>query len=248
MKFNILTLFPNMYKPLEESIIKRAREKKLIDINIINIRDFSHNKHNHVDDTPFGGGPGMIIKADVLKRSLDYAKENFGKNTYVVYLSPKGVILNNEKVVELSKKTNITLIAGHYEGVDERFIQKYVDEEISIGDYVLSGGEIPSMVLVDTISRKIDGVLFECSLDIESFEDNLLENEQYTKPRSFEGLEVPEILLSGNHEEIKKFKRQNSLKVTFLRRKDLIKKAINEKTLTKEDLKFLEKLKENNEK
>lgn len=242
MKFNILTLFPNMYKALDESIIKRAKEKNIININIINIRDFSNNKHNKVDDTPFGGGPGMLLKADVLERTLSYVKKNFGQETYVIYLSPKGKKYNNDMATMLSKKKNITLIAGHYEGIDQRFIEKYVDEEISIGDYILSGGEIPSMVLVDSISRKIEGTLTKESLDDESFENYLLEYPQYTKPRNFKGMKVPDILLSGNHEEIKKFKRKLSLKETFLKRKDLIKIAKEEGKLTKEDLEYLKKL------
>lgn len=242
MKFNILTLFPNMYKALDESIIKRAKEKNIININIINIRDFSNNKHNKVDDTPFGGGPGMLLKADVLERTLSYVKKNFGQETYVIYLSPKGKKYNNDMATMLSKKKNITLIAGHYEGIDQRFIEKYVDEEISIGDYILSGGEIPSMVLVDSISRKIEGTLTKESLDDESFENYLLEYPQYTKPRNFKGMKVPDILLSGNHEEIKKFKRKLSLKETFLKRKDLIKIAEEEGKLTKEDLEYLKKL------
>ena len=242
MKFNILTLFPNMYEALNESIIKRAQEKNIININIINIRNFSNNKHNKVDDTPFGGGPGMLLKADVLERALSYVKKNFGKETYVIYLSPKGKKYNNDMATMLSKKKNITLIAGHYEGIDQRFIEKYVDEEISIGDYILSGGEIPSMVLVDSISRKIEGTLTKESLDDESFENYLLEYPQYTKPRNFKGMKVPDILLSGNHEEIKKFKRKLSLKETFLKRKDLIKIAEEEGKLTKEDLEYLKKL------
>lgn len=242
MKFNILTLFPNMYEALNESIIKRAKEKNIININIINIRDFSNNKYNKVDDTPFGGGPGMLLKADVLERTLSYVKKNFGQETYVIYLSPKGKKYNNDMATMLSKKKNITLIAGHYEGIDQRFIEKYVDEEISIGDYILSGGEIPSMVLVDSISRKIEGTLTKESLDDESFENYLLEYPQYTKPRNFKGMKVPDILLSGNHEEIKKFKRKLSLKETFLKRKDLIKIAEEEGKLTKEDLEYLKKL------
>lgn len=242
MKFNILTLFPNMYKAIDESIIKRAKEKNIININIINIRDFSNNKHNKVDDTPFGGGPGMLLKADVLDRALSYVKEKYGKETYVIYLSPKGKKYNNDMATMLSKNKNITLIAGHYEGIDQRFIEKYVDEEISIGDYILSGGEIPSMVLVDSISRKIEGTLTKESLDDESFENYLLEYPQYTKPRNFKGMKVPDILLSGNHEEIKKFKRKLSLKETFLKRKDLIKIAEEEGKLTKEDLEYLKKL------
>ena len=239
MKYNILTLFPEMFTALNESILKRAKEEGLIDINILNIRDFSHNKHNHVDDTPYGGGAGMVIKPDVLKRTLD----NVEKDTHVIYLSPKGKMFNNEMAKELSKKENITFIAGHYEGIDERFIQKYVDEEISIGDYVLSGGEIPCMVLIDAISRHINGVISDKSLEEESFENGFLEYSQYTKPEIFEDMKVPEVLLSGHHKKIEEFRRKESIKITFERRKDLLEKAIKENKLTKEDLEYIEKLK-----
>ena len=238
MKYNILTLFPEMFTALNESILKRAKEEGLININIVNIRDFSQNKHNHVDDTPYGGGAGMVIKPDVLKRTLD----SIEKDTYVIYLSPKGETFNNKMAKELSKKENITFIAGHYEGIDERFIQKYVDEEISIGDYVLSGGEIPCMVLVDAISRNINGVISDKSLEEESFENGLLEYSQYTKPEVFEDMRVPEILLSGNHQNINKYRRQESIKITFERRKDLLEKAIKENKLTKEDLEYIKYL------
>lgn len=238
MKYNILTLFPEMFTALNESILKRAKEEGIININIVNIRDFSQNKHNHVDDTPYGGGAGMVIKPDVLKRTLD----SIEKDTYVIYLSPKGKTFNNKMAKELSKKENITFIAGHYEGIDERFIQKYVDEEISIGDYVLSGGEIPCMVLVDAISRNINGVISDKSLEEESFENGLLEYSQYTKPEVFEDMKVPEILLSGNHQNINKYRRQESIKITFERRKDLLEKAIKENKLTKEDLEYIKYL------
>lgn len=249
MKFNILTLFPEMYKPLEESIIKRAREKSLIEIELINIRDFSENKHNKVDDTPYGGGSGMVIKADVLKRALNsvFKKEEEKQKPKVIYLSPKGKVLNQEKVKKLSKEESLILIAGHYEGIDQRFIDKYVDEEISIGDYILTGGELPSMILVDSISRMVNGVLSEGSLENETFENYLLEYPQYTRPLVFEDLEVPNVLVSGNHKEIEKFRRKAALKETYIKRKDLIKKAKRNNLLTKEDEKYLEKLNEEKE-
>lgn len=249
MKFNILTLFPEMYKPLEESIIKRAREKSLIEIELINIRDFSENKHNKVDDTPYGGGPGMVMKADVLKRALDRVlkKETKKQKLKVIYLSPKGKILNQEKVKKLSKEESLILIAGHYEGIDQRFIDKYVDEEISIGDYILTGGELPSMILVDSISRMVKGVLSEGSLENETFENYLLEYPQYTRPLVFEDVEVPNVLVSGNHKEIEKFRRKAALKETYIKRKDLIKKAKTNNLLTKDDEKYLEELKKEKE-
>lgn len=249
MKFNILTLFPEMYKPLEESIIKRAREKSLIEIELINIRDFSENKHNKVDDTPYGGGSGMVIKADVLKRALDSAfkKEAKKQKPKVIYLSPKGKVLNQAKVKKLSNEESLILIAGHYEGIDQRFIDKYVDEEISIGDYILTGGELPSMILVDSISRIVKGVLSEGSLKNETFENYLLEYPQYTRPLVFEDIEVPNVLVSGNHKEIEKFRRKAALKETYIKRKELIKKAKTNNLLTKEDEKYLEKLNEEKE-
>lgn len=249
MKFNILTLFPEMYKPLEESIIKRAREKSLIEIELINIRDFSENKHNKVDDTPYGGGSGMVIKADVLKRALDSAfkKEAKKQKPKVIYLSPKGKVLNQAKVKKLSNEESLILIAGHYEGIDQRFIDKYVDEEISIGDYILTGGELPSMILVDSISRMVKGVLSEGSLKNETFENYLLEYPQYTRPLVFEDIEVPNVLVSGNHKEIEKFRRKAALKETYIKRKELIKKAKTNNLLTKEDEKYLEKLNEEKE-
>ena len=249
MKFNILTLFPEMYKPLEESIIKIAREKSLIEIELINIRDFSENKHNKVDDTPYGGGSGMVMKADVLKRALDSVLEKKTKKqkTKVIYLSPKGKILNQEKVKKLSKEKSLILIAGHYEGIDQRFIDKYVDEEISIGDYILTGGELPSMILVDSISRMVKGVLSEGSLENETFENYLLEYPQYTRPLVFENVEVPNVLVSGNHKEIEKFRRKAALKETYIKRKDLIKKAKTNNLLTKDDEKYLEELKKEKE-
>lgn len=249
MKFNILTLFPEMYKPLEESIIKRAREKSLIEIELINIRDFSENKHNKVDDTPYGGGSGMVMKADVLKRALDSVlkKESEKQKTKVIYLSPKGKVLNQEKVKKLSEEESLILIAGHYEGIDQRFIDKYVDEEISIGDYILTGGELPSMILVDSISRMVKGVLSEGSLENETFENYLLEYPQYTRPLVFEDIEVPDVLVSGNHKEIEKFRRKAALKETYIKRKDLIKKAKTNNLLTKDDEKYLEELKKEKE-
>lgn len=240
MKFNILTIFPNMYAPIEESILKRATKKGKISINLIDIRKYSENKHNHVDDTPYGGGAGMVMRADVLKRALESI--NGYKDKHVIYLSPKGNVLNQEKVKKLSKLKDIILIAGHYEGIDQRFIDLYVDEEISIGDYVLTGGELPSMVLVDSIARHVEGVISKESLEDESFENYLLEYPQYTKPNIFEGISVPDVLVSGNHQNIEKYRREKSLEETYNKRKDLIEKATKQNKLTKEDIKYLEKL------
>ena len=193
MKFDVLTLFPEMFQILNQSIIGRAKEKNLIEINLINIRDFSKDKHKKVDDTPYGGGAGMVMKADVV---YDAFKSIDSKNAKVIYMSPQGKKLNQSKVVELSNEEHLILLCGHYEGIDQRVIDKIVDEEISIGDYVLTGGELPAMVLIDSVSRYTHGVITEESVEEESFSNGMLEYPQYTRPEVFEGIKVPEILLS----------------------------------------------------
>ena len=193
MKFDVLTLFPEMFKPLEDSIIGRAKEKEIIDINLINIRDFSKDKHNKVDDTPYGGGAGMVLMPDVV---YDAYKSIENENAKVVYLTPQGKTLNQKKVEELSKEEHLVLLCGHYEGIDQRVIDKINPEEISIGDYVLTGGEIPAMVLIDSVCRYVEGVLNKDSIEEESFSNGLLEYPQYTRPEVFEGKKVPEVLLS----------------------------------------------------
>lgn len=240
MNFNILTIFPEMFNILNTSIIGRAKEKGIIKTNFVNIRDFAEDKHKRVDFPPTGGGSGMLMKADVLKKALESLPEN--KRGKVVYLSPKGTVFTDKKALELSKNNNITFICGHYEGIDERFIKKYVDEEISIGDYCLTGGEIPAMVVIDAISRKIKGVLNEESLKEESHSKYLLEYSQYTLPRDFEGMEIPEILFSGNHEEIRKYRLKDSIKTTIQKRPDLIQKGIKENAFTKEELEIIEEI------
>ena len=235
MKFDILTLFPEMFEPIKQSIIGRATEKNIIDINLVNIRDFSKDKHKKVDDTPYGGGAGMLIQPDVVYDCYNSVKS---ENAKVVYLSPQGKTLNQAKVEELAKEEHLILLCGHYEGIDQRVIDKIVDEEISIGDYVLTGGELPAMVLIDSVSRYIDGVLAKDSTDDESFSNGLLEYPQYTRPEIFEGIEVPEVLKSGHHKNIDKWRREQSLKITFEKRPDLLEKAI----LTEEDKKILENL------
>ncbi len=220
MKFDILTLFPEMFKPLEESIIGRAKENDKIEINLTNIRDFSKDKHKHVDDTPYGGGAGMVMRADVV---YDAYKSVEDKNAKVIYLTPQGKALNQAKVEELAKEQHLILLCGHYEGIDQRVIEKINPEEISIGDYVLTGGELPAMILVDSISRYVDGVLNKESIEEESFSNGLLEYPQYTRPEVFEGISVPEVLLSGNHQNIAKWRKEKSLEITKNKRPDLIK-------------------------
>ena len=219
MKFNVLTLFPEMFSSLNESIIGRSKEKGLIDINLINIRDFSKNKHKKVDDTPYGGGAGMVMEPTVVYDAFKSIKD---KKTKVIYLSPQGKTLNQQKVQDLAKEESITLLCGHYEGIDQRVIDTIVDEEISIGDYVLTGGELPAMVLIDSVSRYVEGVLKEDSVQEESFIDGLLEYPQYTRPEVFLGKRVPEVLLSGHHENIKEWRKNQSIINTYLKRPDLL--------------------------
>ena len=236
MKFDVLTLFPEMFNALKQSIIGRAEENNLIHINIVNMRDFSKDKHKKVDDTPYGGGAGMVIKPDIVYDSYNSVKEEKAK---VIYLSPQGNVLNQKKVEALSKEEHLILLCGHYEGIDQRVLDEIVDEEISIGDYVLTGGEIPAMVLIDSVSRYIDGVLDKESIKEESFTNNLLEYPQYTRPENFLNKQVPDVLLSGHHENIRKWRRKESLVNTYKKRPELLEKV----ELSKEDKKILEEIK-----
>lgn len=221
MKFDVLTLFPEMFEPMKHSIIERASEKDLIDINLINIRDFSKDKHKHVDDTPYGGGAGMLIRPDVVYDAYSSVSE---ENAKVIYMSPKGKVLNQNMVKELSKESHLIILCGHYEGIDQRVLDEIVDEEISIGDYVLTGGELPAMVLIDSVSRYVDGVLSNSSTVEESFsgEDKLLEYPEYTRPSEFHGMKVPEVLTSGNHQDIARWRREQSLITTYKKRPELL--------------------------
>lgn len=219
MKFDVLTLFPEMFSPIKQSILGKAEEKGLININLINIRDFSKDKHKKVDDTPYGGGAGMVIRPDVVYDAYNSVKTDEAK---VIYLSPQGKILNQKKVEELSKQKHLILICGHYEGIDQRVLDELEVEEISIGDYVLTGGELPAMVLIDSVSRYIEGVLTKESIEEESFSNNLLEYPQYTRPEEFMGRKVPEVLLSGHHENIRKWRYEKQLEITKQKRPDLL--------------------------
>ena len=225
MKFDVLTLFPEMFGILNQSIIGKAIEKELIDINLINIRDFSKDKHKKVDDTPYGGGAGMVMKPDVV---YDAYKSIEDRNAKVIYMSPQGKTLNQKKVEELAKESHLIILCGHYEGIDQRVLDKIVDEEISIGDYVLTGGEIPAMVLIDSVSRYVKGVLNEESIQEESFSNGLLEYPQYTRPEIFEGEKVPEILLSGHHENIEKWRKEKSIEITKKKRPEILEKEKEE--------------------
>ena len=205
MKIDILTLFPEMFSSLNESIIGKAIEKGIININLINIRDFSKDKHKKVDDTPYGGGAGMVIRPDVVYDAFKSTDENCAK---VIYLSPKGKCLNQQKVKELSKENHLILLCGHYEGIDQRVLDEIVDEEISIGDYVLTGGELPAMVLIDTVARYVDGVISKESTEEESFSEGLLEYPQYTRPEIFLSRAVPDVLKSRKPRENSKMEKR----------------------------------------
>ena len=223
MRIDVLTLFPNMFEPLKESIISRATKTQKLEINVINIRDFSKDKHKKCDDYTFGGGPGMLMMAQPIYDAMT-SIEGY-KDALKIYLSPKGKTFNQTESKRLSKHNHLILLCGHYEGVDQRVIDLLIDEEISIGDYVLTGGELPAMVLIDSVSRLIDGVLGgDESAEIETFKDNLLEYPQYTKPREFMGLSVPEVLISGDHAKVDKWRREQSEKLTRERRPDLFDK------------------------
>ena len=221
MKFDVLTLFPEMFQALDQSIIGRAKEKNLIEINLINIRDFSKDKHKKVDDTPYGGGAGMVMMPDVVYDAYKSIKD---ENAKVIYMSPQGKKLTQKKVEELAKNKHLIILCGHYEGIDQRVIDKIVDEEISIGDYVLTGGELPAMVLIDSVSRYAEGVITKESTNEESFTNGLLEYPQYTRPEVFEGEKVPEVLLSGHHANIEKWRKEKSLEITAKKRPDLLNK------------------------
>ena len=220
MKFDVLTLFPEMFKTMNNSIIGRAVEKNLININLINIRDFSKDKHKKVDDTPYGGGAGMVMMPDVVYDAYKSVEDTDAK---VIYMSPQGNVLNQRKVEELSKEKHLIILCGHYEGIDQRVLDEIVDEEISIGDYVLTGGELPAMVLIDSVSRYVEGVISNESTSEESFSNNLLEYPQYTRPEVFHNVKVPEVLVSGHHENIRKWREQKSMENTLKKRPDLLK-------------------------
>lgn len=223
MKFNILTLFPEAYLPLQSGVIGRALKKGIIALNIVNIRDYSLDKHKKCDDAPYGGGAGMVMTAQPLTDAVN-AVDSERKNKRI-YLSPKGTRLDQNKVKELAEYEELTLVCGCYEGVDQRFIDAEIDEEISVGDYILTGGELASMIIVNAVSRLKDGVLGNNeTTEEESFENYLLEYPQYTKPRVYNGIEVPDILLSGNHELIKKWRLKQSVRLTRKLRPDLYRK------------------------
>lgn len=221
MKITVLTLFPEMFAPLKQSIIGRAERKGKIEIETVNIRDYSEDKHKKCDDYPFGGGAGMVMLPQPIGSAVRAVDPDH--KALRIYTSPKGEVFTQQKAVGLAEREHIVILCGHYEGVDQRVLDKYFDEEISIGDYVLTGGELPAMVVCDCVARYVDGVLAAGSLVDESFSDGLLEYPQYTRPAVYEGVAVPEVLLSGNHAEIDKWRREQSEKITRARRPDLLK-------------------------
>lgn len=229
MRIEIATLFPEMCETvLSESIVGRARKKGLIEFNCRNIRDYTNDKHRRVDDAPYGGGMGMVMQAEPIYRCYQAVCQELGTVPYTIYMSPKGNILNQKKSAELASFENILIICGHYEGVDQRVIDKIVDEEISIGDYVLTGGELPALVLADSVARMCDGVLSspECFQE-ESHFNGLLEYPQYTRPEIWEGESVPPVLLSGHHKNIAEWKLSQSIEITREKRPDMYQKYIS---------------------
>lgn len=238
MQIDVLTIFPQMFlSPLQESILKKAQDKQLVKINTVDIRSFSTDKHKRVDDYPFGGGVGMVMKPEPIFAAWE-AVADPGKKAKTILLCPQGQVFNQQKAKELATYQHLILICGHYEGVDERVRQHLIDEEISLGDYILTGGELPAMVVIDAVCRLLPGVLGTlASIEQDSFYDGLLEYPQYTRPRDFKGLKVPDVLLSGNHEQIKVWRRQQSLLRTLNRRPELL----NSATLSEQDKHFLVK-------
>ncbi len=240
MRIDILTLFPEMcLSVLSESIIGRARANGCVEINCRNIRDYTSDKHNRVDDSPYGGGTGMIMQTQPIYDCFLSLCRELGKKPHLIYMSPQGKTLNQQRVKELSALDNVAILCGHYEGVDERVIEEIVDEEISIGDYVLTGGELPALILADSISRMLPGVLAnEDAFTLESHYSGMLEYPQYTRPYEWHGMKVPQVLTSGHHANILAWQHEQSLKRTYERRPDLLKKA----ELSNKDKAFIKKL------
>lgn len=242
MRFYVLTLFPDMIRDgFQTSITGRAVENGILSLETVNIRDFSVNKHQRVDDYPYGGGAGMVMQAEPVYLAYESVAKRLTKKPRVLYMSPQGKVFHQRMAEELAREEELVFLCGHYEGIDERVLEEIVTDEVSIGDYVLTGGELPALVMMDAISRLLEGVLHnEESAEFDSFSDNLLEYPQYSRPQNWRGKEVPEILLSGHHLNVEKWRREQSLLRTRKRRPDLLETA----NLTKEDKKFLAKLTE----
>ena len=243
MRIDIMTLFPEMCeRVLDESIIGRSRAAELVEINCVNIRDYTADKHRRVDDTTYGGGTGMIMQCQPIYDCFNALTEKIGTRPHFIYMSPQGKTLSQSRVKDLAKMDNIAILCGHYEGVDERVIEELIDEEISIGDYVLTGGELPALVLADSITRMLPGVLAsDEAFEQESHYSSLLEYPQYTRPYEWHGKKVPDVLLTGHHANITKWRREQSIMRTLERRPEMLENA----ELDKKDRKFLESLKNN---
>ena len=246
MKIHVMSLFPEMFTAVtESSILGRAGNKGILDVNLINIRDYSNDKHSKADDTPFGGGVGMVMLADPIFGAIrSIGPDEEMKKKKMIYMSPRGKMLNQEMIMDLAQEEELVILCGHYEGVDQRVLDYWDFEEVSIGDYVLTGGELPAMVLIDSVSRFIPGVLGtkESATD-ESIYSGLLECDQYTKPRLYEEMMVPEVLFGGNHKLIHLWQYENALRLTKERRPDLLETYVkSEKTLTKDEKKILDKI------
>ena len=240
MNFHVLTLFPDMIQDgVNTSITGRAINNGLMSLNTVNIRDYAGNKYGQVDDYPYGGGAGMVMQPGPIYRSYESVVEKIGYKPRVIYLTPQGKVFNQSMAEDFSKEEDLVFLCGHYEGIDERVLEMIVTDHVSIGDYVLTGGELPSMVMIDAISRLVPGVLNNnVSAEFETFNDNLLEYPQYTRPEEFMGEKVPSILLSGNHRKVDQWRREQSILRTIERRPDLMEEA----NLTKEDMKFIKTL------
>ena len=240
MRFHVLTLFPDMIEQgLSASVTGRALERGLIQLDTVNIRDYSTDKHKHVDDTPYGGGAGMVMQPDPIWRAYDALTHDMETKPRLIYVTPQGRTFDQAMAEELAGQDDLIFLCGHYEGVDERILEEIVTDYVSIGDYVLTGGELPAMVMIDAVSRLVPGVLGnQESAEHESFQEHLLEHPHYTRPVEFHGKKVPEVLLSGHHANIDKWRRQQSLKRTLERRPDLLREA----RLDREDLVYLESL------
>ncbi len=244
LKVDIITIFPEMFNgPFDQGIIKKAIDNNILSIKIHNLRDYTTDKHKVTDDYPFGGGGGMVMKVEPVFRAIESLKEKSTDQPKVIFLTPQGKVFNQDIALDLSEEKHLILLCGRYEGIDERIRESLIDEEISIGDYVLTGAELPAMVLVDTVVRLLPGALGnEDSYKNDSFYTGLLDFPHYTRPEEFRGMKVPDVLLSGHHKKIEEWRRYKSLEKTYLKRADLLEKV----KLTKEDLKFLEEIKEKN--
>ncbi len=241
MNYYVMTLFPEMVENcMNTSIMGRAQKEGKISLEAVNIRDFAGNKHGKVDDYPYGGGAGMLMQAEPIYQCYKFIKGKIGKSSRVVYLTPQGTPFCQSKAVELAREENLVFLCGHYEGIDERVLEEIVTDYVSIGDYVLTGGELPAMVVMDTVARLVPDVLSnETSAEFESFHDNLLEYPQYSRPEIWRGKKVPEVLMSGHHQNVEIYRRKEAIKRTLLRRPDLLETAV----LTQKEVQFLEEIK-----